>query len=131
MKLVSFDAGSGPMAGVLQADRVVDAAQLLGVRAGLRDVQALLELPDQPLERLKAAFESATSGRPLSEVRLLSPVLRPPTLRDFMVYEGHARVAVHVNSLKPGTGCRSSTFPTRCASLARTPTYPFLPPARG
>jgi fumarylacetoacetate (FAA) hydrolase len=90
MKLVTFDVGSGPMAGVLQEDRVLDAAQVLGVESGLRDVQALLELPDQPLERLRSSLGTAGAGRPLSSVQLLSPVLRPPTVRDFMVYEGHA-----------------------------------------
>ncbi len=90
MKLVTFDVGSGPMAGVLQEDRVLDAAQVLGVESGLRDVQALLELPDQPLERLRSSLGTAGASRPLSSVQLLSPVLRPPTVRDFMVYEGHA-----------------------------------------
>jgi fumarylacetoacetate (FAA) hydrolase len=33
---------------------------------------------------------SAEAGVPLSSVRLRSPVLQPPTVRDFMVYEGHA-----------------------------------------
>ena len=27
---------------------------------------------------------------PLSSVRLRAPILQPPTLRDFFVYEGHA-----------------------------------------
>src|SRR6266540_1030282 len=91
MKLVTFDSGAGPMAGVLSADRVLDAARLLGVSSGLRDVRALLEQPGQALDRLKAALSGkAGAGQELSEVRLLAPVLQPPTVRDFMVYEGHA-----------------------------------------
>src|SRR5438874_2507177 len=91
MKLVTYDSGSGPRAGVLSGETVLDAAALLGVAEGLRDVQALLELPGEPVERLQdAAARFAASGEPLSEVRLRAPVLRPPTVRDFMVYEGHA-----------------------------------------
>jgi fumarylacetoacetate (FAA) hydrolase len=32
----------------------------------------------------------AIEGVPLSEVRLRAPILQPPTVRDFMTYEGHA-----------------------------------------
>lgn len=90
MKLVTYDSGAGPAAGVLAGDQVLDAAELLSVEGGLRDVRALLELPDRPLERLKDAVNTGKAGRSLSSVRLLAPVLQPPTVRDFMVYEGHA-----------------------------------------
>ncbi len=91
MKLITYDNGSGPRAGVLVDGNVLDAAALLGQQGGLRDVQALLELPGEPLERLKAAVASGnTQGVPLSGVRLRAPILRPPTVRDFFVYEGHA-----------------------------------------
>jgi fumarylacetoacetate (FAA) hydrolase len=90
MKLVTYDNGAGPAAGVLSGDQVLDAAELLSIDGGLRDVRALLELPDQPLERLKQALKAGPSGKSLSSVRLLAPVLQPPTVRDFMVYEGHA-----------------------------------------
>lgn len=91
MKLCCYETNDGPAAGVLQGDRVLDAARLLGVNR-LRDVQALLEEPDEPLPRLRAALEaaSASDGRPLAGIRLRAPILRPPTVRDFMVYEGHA-----------------------------------------
>jgi 2-keto-4-pentenoate hydratase/2-oxohepta-3-ene-1,7-dioic acid hydratase in catechol pathway len=92
MKLVSYDTGSGPHAGVVVGERVLDVATLLGEQHGLRDVRALLELPDEPLTRLKTAVGSASStqGVPLASIRLRAPVLQPPTVRDFMVYEGHA-----------------------------------------
>jgi len=84
--------GLGPRAGILIEDRVHDVATLLGERGAVRDVRALLELPGEPLERLRAAAASApvAGSVPLSEVRLRAPVLQPPTVRDFMVYEGHA-----------------------------------------
>src|SRR5919112_554949 len=61
MKLLTYEAGAGPRAGVLVEDRVVDAGELLGASAGLRDVQALLELEDDPLGRLRAARAGASA----------------------------------------------------------------------
>jgi 2-keto-4-pentenoate hydratase/2-oxohepta-3-ene-1,7-dioic acid hydratase in catechol pathway len=92
MKLLTYDAANGPRAGVVVDEQVLDIATLLGEQGGLRDVRALLELPNRPLTRLKSALRSArpTQGVPLERVRLRAPVLQPPTVRDFMVYEGHA-----------------------------------------
>ena len=96
----------------------------------LRDVRALLELPNDPLTRLKSALGSARAGQgvPLDSVRLRAPILQPPTVRDFMVYEGHASARqARGNSQTPGIGCRFSTSPTRCAfSVQRTP-FPTHP----
>ncbi len=92
MKLLTYDTGAGPQCGVLQDDRVVDVSTLLGVPQGLRDVQALLELGDSPIDRVRDALSrsAAPSGVPLESVRLRPPILQPPTVRDFMVYEEHA-----------------------------------------
>jgi fumarylacetoacetate (FAA) hydrolase len=89
MRLVTYDGGAGPRAGIVVGERVLDAAKLLGERRKLRDVRALIELPDQPLTRLKSKLDSA-GGVPLESVRLRAPILQPPTVRDFMAYEGHA-----------------------------------------
>ncbi|HXF74580.1 MAG TPA: fumarylacetoacetate hydrolase family protein [Methylomirabilota bacterium] len=89
MRLVTYDVGTGPRAGIVVGERVLDAATVLGERRKLRDVRALLELPDDPLTRLKSALGSA-EGAPLESVRLRAPILQPPTVRDFMAYEGHA-----------------------------------------
>jgi 2-keto-4-pentenoate hydratase/2-oxohepta-3-ene-1,7-dioic acid hydratase in catechol pathway len=92
MKLCTYDTGNGPRAGVVVDERVLDAATLLGEHGGVRDVRALLELANDPLARLKTAVATpnAAQGVPLSSVRLRAPILQPPTVRDFMVYEGHA-----------------------------------------
>jgi len=92
MKLLTYDAATGPRAGVVIDGRVLDIATLLGERDGLRDIRALLELPNEPLTRLKSALDSASDdqGTPLDGLRLRAPILQPPTVRDFMVYEGHA-----------------------------------------
>jgi fumarylacetoacetate (FAA) hydrolase len=92
MKLCTYDTGNGPRAGVVVDERIVDVATLLGEQGRLQDVQALLELPNDPLRRLRSALGSAVSsqGVALASVRLRAPILQPPTVRDFMVYEGHA-----------------------------------------
>src|SRR5919199_683554 len=91
MKLVTYDMGSGPRAGVLDGDRVLDATTLLGVAHTLRDVRALLEVPGTPLERLREAVGRVSGPSvALDQVRLRAPVLQPPTVRDFMAYEEHA-----------------------------------------
>jgi 2-keto-4-pentenoate hydratase/2-oxohepta-3-ene-1,7-dioic acid hydratase in catechol pathway len=92
MKLCTYDTGNEPGAGVVVDERVLDAATLLGEHGGVRDVRALLELPNEPLARLKTAVAaaSASQGTSLASVRLRAPILQPPTVRDFMVYEGHA-----------------------------------------
>jgi fumarylacetoacetate (FAA) hydrolase len=90
MKLVTYDAGTGPAAGVLRGYQVLNAADLLHSPVPLRDVRALLELPNEPLERLRTALGRTPKGTNLSQVKLLAPVLQPPSVRDFMVYEGHA-----------------------------------------
>jgi fumarylacetoacetate (FAA) hydrolase len=92
MRLVCYDSGSGPQTGVVVDEHVLDAADLLGEPERLADVRALLELSNDPLNRLQSALSSARGARgiPLERVRLRAPILQPPTLRDFMVYEGHA-----------------------------------------
>lgn len=92
MKLVTFQSGDGPRAGVIVNDAVLDAGELLGSRERLRDLGALLESAPDALERLKKAVAGAgaSKGVPLSATRLCAPVLRPPTVRDFFAYEGHA-----------------------------------------
>ena len=71
---------------------MVDVTALLGSSQTLRDVQALLETGDSAIDRVGDALgrSAATPGVPLASVRLRSPVLRPPTVRDFMIYEEHA-----------------------------------------
>ena len=92
MKLLTYDCGSGPRCGVLREDLVVDVTALLGEEHSLRDVRALLELPDSPIERVREALarDVAAPAVPLPMVRLRAPVLQPPTVRDFFSYEGHA-----------------------------------------
>jgi 2-keto-4-pentenoate hydratase/2-oxohepta-3-ene-1,7-dioic acid hydratase in catechol pathway len=92
MRLLTYDTANGPRAGVVVDEQVLEVATLLAEQDGLGDVRALLELANDPLTRLKSALGSARAGQgvALGSVRLRAPILQPPTVRDFMVYEGHA-----------------------------------------
>ncbi len=92
MKLLTYDAGGGPRCGVLSEDQVIDATALLGADQTLRDVRALLEFGEAPIDRVRDAMARSVAAPliPVDSVRLRAPVLQPPTLRDFFSYEGHA-----------------------------------------
>jgi 2-keto-4-pentenoate hydratase/2-oxohepta-3-ene-1,7-dioic acid hydratase in catechol pathway len=75
MRLVTFDAGDGPRAGVIEDDRVVDAWALLGEphRGGLRELIAAGRV-DELRGRLG---DTGAPSHPLSAVKLLSPIPDP------------------------------------------------------
>jgi 2-keto-4-pentenoate hydratase/2-oxohepta-3-ene-1,7-dioic acid hydratase in catechol pathway len=64
---------------------------------GLRGHASLIELIGDGGERLAAAREDAVNDPfevlPSSSVRLLAPIPRPPSIRDFMAFEEHVRNA--------------------------------------
>ena len=71
--------------------RVHEIGPMLNEPAVLPDVQAVLELPDDAVERLRGiAPDSMGGGIELSDVRLLPPILRPPAIRDHIAFEEHA-----------------------------------------
>lgn len=92
MKLLTYDTGNGPRCGVLQGDRVLDVSGLLATPQSLPDVRALLDLGDSALDRVRDALDRRTVAPsvPLEGLRLRSPILQPPTVRDFMIFEEHA-----------------------------------------
>lgn len=92
MKLLTYDAGAGPRCGALQDDHVIDVTTLLNAPHTLRDVQALLEYGEASVDQVRDALDRdvAAPALPLARVRLRAPVLQPPTVRDFMIYEEHA-----------------------------------------
>ena len=92
MKLLTYDNGSGPRCGVLQDDAVVDVSALLGARRTIRDVGALLNTGDSAVDRVGDALAGNVAGPAvaLADVRLRAPILQPPTVRDYIVYEEHA-----------------------------------------
>ena len=93
MKLLTYETDNGPRCGVLQGENIIDVTGLVGSNGHtIRDVRALLELGDSPIERVRVALDKDTSASrlPLSGAKLLSPILQPPTVRDFIVFEEHA-----------------------------------------
>jgi 2-keto-4-pentenoate hydratase/2-oxohepta-3-ene-1,7-dioic acid hydratase in catechol pathway len=75
MRLVTFDAGDGPRAGVLEEERVVDAWALLGEphRGGLRELIAAGRV-----EELRGRLgDTGAPSHPLSSVQLLPPIPEP------------------------------------------------------
>ena len=93
MKLLTYETGNGPRCGVLQAENIVDVTGLMGSNDHtILDVRELLELGNSPIERVREALDKDTSASrvPLSGAKLLSPIVQPPTVRDFIVFEEHA-----------------------------------------
>jgi 2-keto-4-pentenoate hydratase/2-oxohepta-3-ene-1,7-dioic acid hydratase in catechol pathway len=75
MRLLTYDAGDGPRAGVLEDGRVVDAWALLGEphRGSLRELIAAERIDD-----LRGRLgDSGAPSHPLSAVRLLPPIPDP------------------------------------------------------
>jgi 2-keto-4-pentenoate hydratase/2-oxohepta-3-ene-1,7-dioic acid hydratase in catechol pathway len=75
MRLLTFDAGDGPRAGVLEEDRVVDAWALLGEphRGSLRELIA-----HERVEDLRGRLgDTGAPSHPLSAVQVLPPIPDP------------------------------------------------------
>jgi 2-keto-4-pentenoate hydratase/2-oxohepta-3-ene-1,7-dioic acid hydratase in catechol pathway len=99
MRLLSYDAGDGPRAGLLEDDRVVDAWALLGEphRGTLRELIAAGRVDD-----LRGRLgDTGAPSHPLSSVRLLAPIPDPDKIVCIgLNYRKHAvEVGVDVDSL--------------------------------
>jgi fumarylacetoacetate (FAA) hydrolase len=107
MRLVTYRHlrhGGSPVAGVLQGDRVLNAARLLG-EDGPLDMLGLLDRGPAALAALAAAAEAfaarhrETASLPAEvvaaawEAELLAPLPRPHSLRDFYAFEQHVATA--------------------------------------
>jgi 2-keto-4-pentenoate hydratase/2-oxohepta-3-ene-1,7-dioic acid hydratase in catechol pathway len=99
MRLLTYDAGDGPRAGLLEDDRVVDAWALLGEphRGSLRELIAAGRIEDLG-SRLG---DSGAPSHPLSAVRLLPPIPDPEKIVCIgLNYRKHAtEVGVDVDAL--------------------------------
>jgi 2-keto-4-pentenoate hydratase/2-oxohepta-3-ene-1,7-dioic acid hydratase in catechol pathway len=73
----------GCAVGVLRGDEIF----------GLRDADDLVPLLGELPEAERAALTRPAEVLPLSEATLLSPVGRPPSIRDFYAFEQHVRTA--------------------------------------
>jgi 2-keto-4-pentenoate hydratase/2-oxohepta-3-ene-1,7-dioic acid hydratase in catechol pathway len=118
MKLLTYDVGSGPRAGLLVDGDVVDVSTLLGSAVTLRDARAALESSPDALARL-ASSRLIGPRVPLSQVQLHAPILQPPTVRDHIAFEEHAT----------GQWTRDSGGP-RMEVWSRLPIFYFSNPLR-
>ena len=93
MRLVNYDAGSGPRAGVLQDDGIVDIWEALGEEPkGMAGVVALVRT--RGLEGVAERTAGAEPTAALSDVKLLAPVLRPSKIICIgLNYRQHAEEA--------------------------------------
>jgi 2-keto-4-pentenoate hydratase/2-oxohepta-3-ene-1,7-dioic acid hydratase in catechol pathway len=99
MRLLSYDAGDGPRAGLLEDDRVVDAWALLSEphRGSLRELIAAGRVED-----LRSRLgDTGAPSHPLSSVQLLAPIPDPEKIVCIgLNYRKHAaEVGVDVDSL--------------------------------
>ncbi|MGD9893187.1 MAG: fumarylacetoacetate hydrolase family protein [Dehalococcoidia bacterium] len=75
MKLVSYRAASGPRAGLIAGDRVIDIAEEIGLPESMIEI---IRRGDEALEKLASLDASAQGkGQPLTGLTLLAPIPRP------------------------------------------------------
>jgi fumarylacetoacetate (FAA) hydrolase len=85
MKLVTFETINRTMyAGVIRNERVLPL-----------NYPSLLELLQDPegMAKARSMLESNEQGLPLQEIKILTPVPNPPTVRDFYAFEQHVATA--------------------------------------
>ena len=75
MRLLSYDTGDGPLAGVLVGDRIVSAAALDAPATSVRGLLAALDADG--LRQLGVRAADAGEGIALDEVRLHAPIVDP------------------------------------------------------
>ncbi len=93
MRLITFDAGGGPRAGVARDDGVLDAWQLLGEpeRSGMKDLIADGRLDDLAARLAERDDSAAPAPLPLDRVELLPPVPDPDKIVCIgLNYRSHA-----------------------------------------
>jgi 2-keto-4-pentenoate hydratase/2-oxohepta-3-ene-1,7-dioic acid hydratase in catechol pathway len=85
VKWVTYDGGTGPRAGV------VDGETVRGLQAGVTLLSLLGDDGETLAEAGAAARRDPAEVRPLSDVRLLAPLPRPPSIRDGLCFLDHLR----------------------------------------
>ena len=93
MKLVTFTIGSGePRVGAINLDetRVVDLAAVDN-QPYFSDMLGLIESGDVAVNLAKQIISSIDerNSHPLADVKIKSPILAPPQIRDFLCFEEH------------------------------------------
>jgi 2-keto-4-pentenoate hydratase/2-oxohepta-3-ene-1,7-dioic acid hydratase in catechol pathway len=78
-KLITYLADAGPRAGFVVDDRVYDLADATG-KSAYDDMLAVLRDWDSAEAAIEAAAAKASGGKALNGIKLLAPVLAPPTI---------------------------------------------------
>lgn len=93
MKLLTFDAGSGPRLGVLARDGTV--IDLTGQsHAAFASMQALIDAGAEAWDAARSLANGDSGTHDPAAIRILAPLPRPVQMRDFLVFEVHMRGAV-------------------------------------
>jgi len=113
MKLLTYDAGHGPRAGLLQDDSVLDLHAASGGALSADMIELLSADPELGAVRRLAEARSAPDGAhgcPLSEVRLCAPVPRPRKVVCLGGnYSDHAAESGMPTPQEPIIFCKAST----------------------
>lgn len=97
-KLVTYDAGKGPRAGIIAGDRLIDAAEASG-SAAYATTQGILDdwaAADKKLAALAA--DAGTQGGPINWKQILAPI------RPAAIYCAGANYGDHVREMTAGRG---------------------------
>jgi len=126
MKLLTYDFGTGPRAGVLLDDNVVDISSAVGTLHTLSDVRAFLELPDSPIDHLRRVLARASVTEHSSGKRRAESTDPPAPHRARLHRLRRACIGpttpATCNHLgwRSGRDCQSSTSRPRCESSDQT-----------
>lgn len=95
MKLLTYENGNGPRAGVVINDEIADLTELLNSEETIVDIKMLMEKFPNALDEIRNKTENRIDIKtvPFSEVRLCAPILHPCTLRDSCMFEVHSENA--------------------------------------
>ena len=113
MKLLTYDIGKGPRAGVISEDRIVDLTALLRSETPIIDIKMLMELYPDAVERIKERLENNENFEsvPLNGTKICAPILHPCTLRDSCMFEVHSKNAgKESNVMQPPLWYERPTF---------------------
>lgn len=91
MKLVTFEEAGRARAGAVVDDGVVDLSSALPDLAP--SVLAIVERQDEALPAIREALKRDLPRRPLAGTKLLSPIPRPPSMRDGYAFRQHVLTA--------------------------------------
>lgn len=89
MKLVTFEEDGRARPGAIVDDAVIDLQAAIGEST----ILGIVERQDEALPAIRDALKRDLPRRPLSSVKLLAPIPRPPSMRDGYAFRQHVLTA--------------------------------------